>query len=142
MSKTTSLASLLRELRESRGISARRIEQLGGPSRKVLREYESGERVPTEPTVYRLLATLGVPEMDPRAAKIVALTRSSRDLPVLRGELSAPKYDALVDAMTNLVLKLDGRPITKVLELNARNEVLAVMRRVIGGQDGGSDAQE
>lgn len=137
MSRLTSLACLLRELRESRGISARRIEQLGGPSRKILREYESGERVPTEHTVQRLLAVMAIPETDPEYKKIIKLARVARTKGM--DGMDPSLHEAFVDEISRLVLRLDGRPVTELLELNARNEALAVMRRVIGDRDGDSD---
>jgi transcriptional regulator with XRE-family HTH domain len=135
MSGNPSLAQLLRELRESRGISARRIEQLGGPSRRMLGEYEAGSRVPTEATVLRILQVLEVPPQSPQAVQIMDVINP-------RVGLTVGQYREFVDAMVELVLKTDGRPRTEVLVLNARNDVLAIMRRTIGETDGGSDAQK
>ena len=132
MSGTPSLAQLLRELRESRGFSARRVEQLGGPSRRMIGEYESGARVPTEATVLRMLQVLEVPAHSPQAAKIMEVLNP-------REGLTQDQYWGLVDAMVELVLKADGRPRTDVLVLNARNDVLATLRRTIGGPRGGGD---
>lgn len=97
-------------------------------------EYESGSRAPTEATVRKLLRVLEVPDHDPQAAKILE-TFSPKGLP-------ADQYDKLVNAMVALVLRLDGRPKTEVLELSARNDVLAVMRQTIGGPDGDGNAKK
>lgn len=135
MSGNPSLAQLLRELRERRGLSARRIEQLGGPSRKMLGEYEAGTRVPTETAVLRILQVLDIPAHDPQAVQIMDALNP-------RGGLTPEQYRGLVDAMVELVLKTDGRPRTDVLVLTARNDVLAILRRTIGEPHGGGDAQE
>lgn len=130
------MANLLRELRETRGISARRIEQLGGPSRKLLREYESGERVPTEQTAMRLLSVLGVPDDDPRAIRLMIAVRKSKGLPTLQEGLPASTQHKLTEALVDLIIRLDGRPRTELLELSTRNEVDTVLRRVLGAKNG------
>lgn len=130
------MANLLRELRETRGISARRIEQLGGPSRKLLREYESGERVPTEQTTMRLLSVLGVPDDDPRAIRLMIAVRKSKGLPTLQEGLPASTQHKLTEALVDLIIRLDGRPRTELLELSTRNEVDTVLRRVLGAKNG------
>lgn len=136
MAGRPSLAQLLRELRESRGLSARRIEQLGGPTRKMVGEYEAGTRVPTEATIRRLLRVLDVPDHDPQAARVLdAINPTAKGLP-------EEQYGKLVDAMVELVLRLDGRPRTDVLVLNARNDVMAVMRQTIGGPNGDGNAKK
>lgn len=136
MSREPSMANLLRELRETRGISARRIEQLGGPSRKLLREYESGERVPTEQTTMRLLSVLGVPDDDPRAIRLMIAVRKSKGLPTLQEGLPASTQHKLTEALVDLIIRLDGRPRTELLELSTRNEVDTVLRRVLGAKNG------
>lgn len=97
-------------------------------------EYESGSRTPTEAAVRKLLRVLEVPDEDPQAVRILE-TFSSKGLP-------ADQYDKLLNAMVSLVLRLDGRPRTEVLELSARNDVLAVMRQTIGGPDGDGNAKK
>lgn len=136
MSRDSSVAILLRELRESCGVSARRIEQLGGPTRKLLKEYEAGERLPTEQTLSRLLRAIGVPETDPRAIRLTTEIRRSKGLALPQDGMPAGVESRLTEALVDLIIRLDGRPRTELLELSTRNEVEAVLRRVLGDKDG------
>lgn len=101
----------------------------------MLGEYEAGSRVPTEAAVLRILQVLEVPPQSPQAVQIMDVINP-------RVGLTVGQHREFVDAMVELVLRTDGRPRTEVLVLNARNDVLAIMRRTIGEPDGGSDAQK
>jgi transcriptional regulator with XRE-family HTH domain len=116
-----SLGSALRALRESRGVSLRKMESLGGPSRESTRLYEAGTTIPTVDALNRLLGALNEPLDSEVAADLLQRVRAARGETV--GGLHPDQQKQLVETVVRLILARDPRRTAPAIQLDARLEV-------------------
>lgn len=134
MTGLTDPGLLLRRLRESRKVSLRQLERKGGPSRETVRLYESGESCPTESSTLQILAAMGVPASAVEAVEVIAAVRQCRGMPpTTTAGMSTEQRERLIEGMVGLLMERDPRRRTEVLELAARQDVMSVLARAIGG---------
>jgi transcriptional regulator with XRE-family HTH domain len=122
------LGDALRALRKSRGVSLRKLESLGGPSRESERLYEAGTTIPTTAALERLLVSLGEP-LD--SAMSTGLLRQAA---AARGDvhtgLTEQQQQQLIDTVVRLVLARDARRESPAIQLDAQLEVRRELRRL------------
>ncbi|MBT3327790.1 MAG: helix-turn-helix transcriptional regulator [Gemmatimonadales bacterium] len=116
-----SLGSALRALRESRSVSLRKMESLGGPSRESTRLYEAGTTIPTVEALNRLLNALNEPLDSEVAADLLQRVRAARGETV--GGLHPDQQKQLVETVVRLILARDPRRMAPAIQLDARLEV-------------------